>query len=760
MDLEFQNYSRPFEAEFNTRVTAKNKKYGFEKISDLEIIRSPVVTHIVAGHLESAAIIIDYPDEPVKLYRIDLNPWNGYTGPFNVYENSTVFAVVENESGFRSNVAFTTVDGIFISPPTFSDQSSSNAIFTVYTVIIDYPPTSAIKHYRIDNDSWADYTGPLTLYRNCVVFARRSNEHDKWSEIVSYPITSLIVTTPIITAELSPDKSYVTISIEFGNSSIKEYSFDQLEWFGYTGPINFYNNGIVIFARGTTDTGIETDISQKQIAGIIIDTPIISMILSSDRSMVTASVNFGNTVSRFYSLDQINWIEYTQPLYFYNNNVALYAKGISRGNEESLTATASTSGIVIDTPVINYTISSDESSANIIINYGNLIVRLYSFDNINWSNYSIPFDINENKTIYAKGIARNNMESATVSVNITGIFGDSIIISDLLNPGERINSMCFGQNKFVYLISETSATLGQINIATSTNGFTLTRRTLTITQTSSSSAYSLQFLNNMFFMMGYNFLATSPDAVTWTKRTLPNAATSSRTWTKIAYNGSNKYIMIAFANGTDYLLTSTNATTWTQMNSPVAWTLGTGHCQWIDILYANSIFYLVDGGISATNNLLQSKDAGVTWTGIGGINRTESVRANNLYHIDLYSNAPSFYYRKVENIGTAYDNWAFTFYNQSQISRIEILRPYIYSRANDFFGICKGYSTNNVFLFYINSALESNFEAIDLEGGSFAQHPGHRTDLIGAYGNGFVYVVLVKYRTSGWYDVVKRFRVN
>jgi len=520
--MDFQKYTRPFEAEFNTKVTAKNKKYSFEKISELEIIRNPTVTHIVAGHLESAAILIDYPDEPVKLYRIDLDPWNDYTGPFNVYENCTVSAVAENINGFRSKVASTVVEEIFISPPVFSNQSFINLENTIYTIIIDFPLTSVIKQYRIDGGAWINYTGQFEVRRNCTVYANRSNENNKWSEIVEYKVTGIILFTPVITSELSANRDIITISIDYGNSTEKKYSFEQVFWMDYKGPMNFYNNSITVYAMGITNTGIETDVSSRSITEIVIDNPIINTTLSPDRSTVNININYGNTVTHLYSFDGASWINYTSAINTYVNGT-VYAKGISRGLEETNITIAQITGIQVDNPVITATLLG--SKANISIDYGNLVTRLYSYDQASWDNYVSPFEITENKTIYAKGVSRGGVTSNIVSKSVTGIFkitGFNWAIkhtSPTTNTYESIESICW------------SPSLGKYCAA----GY---------------DSYQSDYLT--FY--------SSSDGNAWAPTTLQNGAVARRTHAIIWCPEKNFYLAV----GRNNLMTSANGTAWTQ----------------------------------------------------------------------------------------------------------------------------------------------------------------------------------------------------
>jgi hypothetical protein len=95
---------------------------------------------------------------------------------------------------------------------------------------------------------------------------------------------------------------------------------------------------------------------------------------------------------------------------------------------------------------------------------------------------------------------------------------------------------------------------------TSTDGVTWTNRSLPVSQSWASIAWS----NSLFVAVGTNSLtaATSPDGITWTSRTMPSASG----WTRLAWNGT---VFLAVSNS-NAAATSPDGITWTGRTIPIS----------------------------------------------------------------------------------------------------------------------------------------------------------------------------------------------
>lgn len=94
---------------------------------------------------------------------------------------------------------------------------------------------------------------------------------------------------------------------------------------------------------------------------------------------------------------------------------------------------------------------------------------------------------------------------------------------------------------------------------------------------------------------------TSPDGVTWTSRTMP----SSQTWACVTYDGTSKFVAVAFGP-TTAAATSPDGITWTARTMPSSQ-------NWSAVGWGNGLFVAVAGITGTATTVTASSADGITW---------------------------------------------------------------------------------------------------------------------------------------------------
>ena len=224
--MDFKPYTKQFEVEAVSRITAKNIKNGFSKIVEYDIkniVRDPSLSYALSLDKDFAMVTIELYGEPTGFYITEQDVgWQLYTGPFELFVNGTVRAKAVNIFNVESDIAFINVTGIIVSVPVFVNSPGLSSDKSEFTFSIDFPENVILKQYRINNEAWQEYTGPITVFKNMMVYARGQNSYGAWSREVSLQIVGIMLDAPVFVNSpgLSTDKSEHTVSINFASAAV------------------------------------------------------------------------------------------------------------------------------------------------------------------------------------------------------------------------------------------------------------------------------------------------------------------------------------------------------------------------------------------------------------------------------------------------------------------------------------------------------------------------------------------------------------
>jgi len=466
-----------FETELNAWIDLK-KYYDSNKINLIIILyptggsggianSDPVIVAQLAATRTYYTISIRYMGHQQKYWWTDNEPSRKiYTEPFQLFENTTIFAQGRTgaiESGITSLV-LNQIDKDF-TEPVINVSTTSAAESVVVTItnwgisdtrevdIIPLPivQNSSIKIFDMPiqgPEARIDYTGPFTVDFNCRVRARSG----KWGTFITTTRDIVnIVMFPVILITNSEDLQSAQVTINFFNMPMQEYRIEETsgsdEWLTYTEPITLFNN-FTVLARSANDFGINSNIVQRQVTGLITQAPIIKADLLNNRTAYLIEIIYNpSSVQKLFRIGPGEWENYLSPFYLYENKT-IFAKSVNAFGMESDTVQKALTGIEIDDPVISYEIVNQNTQANINIEYGNLFIKEYSLDNINWNNYTQTISIFKDIIVFARGFTAQNRPSNTISKEIQGISMEAPIISSSLINNRTTHSITISYNVF------------------------------------------------------------------------------------------------------------------------------------------------------------------------------------------------------------------------------------------------------------------------------------------------------------------------
>ncbi|HOU09306.1 MAG TPA: leucine-rich repeat protein [Clostridiales bacterium] len=122
-------------------------------------------------------VTIDYPGPAtIREYRVNGGSWLPYTAPVVLDENAWVFALCSDEYGYTCPTVALKVNNIDKQPP---DAPVFHAVpeyeTTGYvTVAVSFAPDAVVRQIAFESTGtvWTNYTGPVVLWENDIIYAR------------------------------------------------------------------------------------------------------------------------------------------------------------------------------------------------------------------------------------------------------------------------------------------------------------------------------------------------------------------------------------------------------------------------------------------------------------------------------------------------------------------------------------------------------------------------------------------------------------
>ena len=369
-------------------------------------------------------------------YSLDGETWNAYESGVVMTDNGIVYFRAIDEVGNVSEITEYEVANIDRIAPDAPTVTLSTTALTNRDVTVEaaFPDDAAVKQYSTDGEEWRSYTGALTAAANGNFFFRAIDAVGNVSEVTECAVTNIDKTAPEqptvsadVTAATNGD---VTVTAAFADDcELREYSLDNRTWQTYTEGIVLAANGKVYF-RGTDAAGNVSPVAECDVANIdktIPGKPAVSAdIMTVTNKAVTVTATFSDDAAvKQYSLDGENWQTYTDGVVL-SANGKVYFRSINAVGTVSPVAEYEVANIdktAPDRPGAAADITSPtRQSVTVTATFpDDSVLRQYSRDGKNWNNYSSGVVMEENGTVWFRGIDATGNASETLEYQVTNI---------------------------------------------------------------------------------------------------------------------------------------------------------------------------------------------------------------------------------------------------------------------------------------------------------------------------------------------------
>ncbi|PKM94525.1 MAG: hypothetical protein CVU84_10690 [Firmicutes bacterium HGW-Firmicutes-1] len=279
-------------------------------------------------------------DSVVKQFKIgDTQAWFEYSGPIILSSNGIVSARSSDVAGNWSSEVNYVVNNIDKTPPIYPIITATSMELTSesVTVTIDYSEESSTKVYKIGASGvWAEYTGPIVLNTNDIVYAKAADSVGNWTPEIQYEINNIDhsgPTTPIImVSTIANTYEPVKVTILFSEDSlIRQYKLGLNGiWTNYIVPIDLTGNTMV-YAKASDNLGNwseEANYSVENIIKMVVGYTVKygTTDKSSYNSMVSNVNTLNEIITATYTVDALGNLTGTAPAdqitYANNNNIS------------------------------------------------------------------------------------------------------------------------------------------------------------------------------------------------------------------------------------------------------------------------------------------------------------------------------------------------------------------------------------------------------------------------------------------------------
>jgi hypothetical protein len=402
--------------------------------------------------------------------------WQNYTGPITIpldrVQDVWIKYILDNKEITIPPVGTLLVDIV-------PDKTGYTKVPAV-NVKINYDEGATIKEYRIGDSGWITYNGEFTVTENCIIEARASKTETIYNTdgsilttrdvagrdlvyIGNIGIEETDLVAPTITRLPGVGSEKARVQVVYpANADKKIYKINYGIEQNYTTEISVNSYGTYIIAyyydsAGKRSKAVAIRINDTTAGataesptiydpqppyvpgnpeppynpgtyGVNIPAPTISVNPTTLAEEVQVSINSPANADKVYiKLGRYaSYVEYTMPV-MVRKNMEVYAYYKTYTGERSDTGYGVVSNIkqtnkpyvYIDANPYPWSGSYGASNVTVTINYSDATTIEYSEDGIVYSPYTAPFNVTENKTIYARG---TNIYGVTeTSLNITNI---------------------------------------------------------------------------------------------------------------------------------------------------------------------------------------------------------------------------------------------------------------------------------------------------------------------------------------------------
>ena len=306
-------------------------------------------------------------------------------------------------------------------PPEISVSKTENTVNPII-VTATFDEFADGKYYSFDQENWYEYNGAITIYSNCTIYFKAVNNASGKYSVSYYDVTNIykVTATVDITAQKNENNT-ITVTADFSSDCILYfYSFDNVNWMFYEDSVTI-SSGQTIYFKGRDQYDGEC-FAQYAYAALSI---AVTSEKQPDSETVLVYADFDeNAVVRRYSFDEINWIEYTEPIQVSSDTmIYFYAEDASGQNWNTVSYEVDIEEAVDTTPpklIITQDSSNGGDLATLIITSpdNDFDYFEWSEDRSNWNSYldkninTITIE-NREQTIYVKGYDTSEIPRCT-----------------------------------------------------------------------------------------------------------------------------------------------------------------------------------------------------------------------------------------------------------------------------------------------------------------------------------------------------------
>ena len=329
-DGEYQVYSTPITLTKTVVISAYAEKQGIESntVTQTCTYVEPVVPTPPADPEISCSnniVTITCSTDGAKIYyrTVDGGAWNEYTGPIDIYADTTFWAYAA-KNNLNSEVV--SQECTYVEPVTPEIPAVPAFSCTNNTVSITCETVNATIYYRNVNDSaWTEYTEPFTITETTqfVAYSYKNGQQSAVSEAFTATYVPIVIPS-VPTINCNNNVVYITCDTE---GATIWYKINDGSWNVYVNSFSI-NTSITVYAKSELN-GIESNmISQycEYVDNVPIDEydpepanayysmPLTIQMIESGYILYSAEVHTTVTgnVEFEYSLDNINWIAVRQ----------------------------------------------------------------------------------------------------------------------------------------------------------------------------------------------------------------------------------------------------------------------------------------------------------------------------------------------------------------------------------------------------------------------------------------------------------------
>ena len=367
------------------------------------------------------------PDSERREYSFDKINWIPYKNNVVMANNGNVYFRGLDVAGNVSEVTEYFVCNIDREAPNLPVISADIILPTNQDVTItaSFSEDTALKEYSFDGYNWFEYGDSVIVVANGIIYFRGTDEAGNSSPQVSFSVENIDKNPPIIMLTGNSDSlsqsTLLTAVTEYGIDIF--FSTENFAWSKYESPLETID-GIVYYFQAKDAVG-NVGTAQCAIDRTPPEAPIVSADITSptNQDVIVYATFSEDTVSKEYSIDGTSWLPYQNGVTMTQNG-GVYFRGTDlSGNisKETLYLVDNIDKIAPPKPSVSADITTPT--------YGNVTVsavysldsfkKEYSFDSINWMNYTNGVVLYNNGTVYFRGIdiAGNISELATCNVS-------------------------------------------------------------------------------------------------------------------------------------------------------------------------------------------------------------------------------------------------------------------------------------------------------------------------------------------------------